>query len=203
MRTQQDHEIQKPPTMKQRNLLYFATGGCLVFTIVAGLYFLFRTTLPSADITSLPKSTVYALSVESIEPGQTLAFRLDDAPVVIWRRNFAQKVQALELLGADFNGNADLLEEIRATAEIEIEPGRVLHFEWFVVSPINTGGYGCIVLSEAGDLGGFYDPCQDVHFDLWGRVRTGATKVDLQVLPWSISDDGNVITVDVGDAPKL
>lgn len=189
--------------MKQLSFLYLATGGWFVLTVIAGVYYLFQATLPAEDVTSVPKSTVYTLSVKSFEPGQTAMFRLDDAPVVVWRRDFAQKVQALELLGVDFSGNANLLEEVRATDEIEIEPGRVLHFEWFVVSPINTGGIGCIVRSDAGDLGGFYDPCQDVHFDLWGRVRIGPTEADLQALPWNISEDGNEIIVNVGGAPRL
>ncbi len=189
--------------MKKGNFLYYAAGGWLSLTVMAGIYFLFQATLPSADVASVSRSNVYILDVENFEPGQSATFRLDGVPVVIWRRDFVQKVQALELLGFEFNGNTSLLEEVRAKAEIEIEPDRVLRFEWFVVSPINTGGYGCMVLPDAGDLGGFFDPCQDVHFDLWGRVGKGPTEVDLQVFPWSISDDGSAVTVDVSNAPRL
>lgn len=189
--------------MKKNIFLYYATVGWLVLAVMAGVYFLFQAMLPSADVASVSRPTVYTLGVESLEPGQSTTFRIDEVPVVVWRRDFEQKVQALEILGVDFNGNASLLEEVRANQEIEIEPDRVLRFEWFVVSPINIGGYGCIVLPDAGDLGGFYDPCQDVHFDLWGRVGKGPTEVDLQVLPWSISDDDSAIFVDVSNAPRL
>jgi ubiquinol-cytochrome c reductase iron-sulfur subunit len=189
--------------MKPANFLYAATGGVLLLTVAAGVYFLFQTMSPSADIPSGPRNTVYTLSVEGFEPGQVSTYRLDGVLVVVWRRDFEQKVQSLELLGVEIDGNADLLEMVRTSDQIEIEPDLVLHFEWFVESPINTGGYGCIVLSDAGDLGGFYDPCQDVHFDLWGRVRSGSTEADLQILPWNISDDASVITVDVGNAPRL
>ncbi|WP_170333325.1 hypothetical protein [Ruegeria arenilitoris] len=183
--------------------MYYATGGWLFLTVMAGVYYLFQAMLPSADVASVPRPAVYTLDVENFEPGQSAMFRLDEVPVIIWRRNFEQKVQALELLGFEFNSNASLLDEVRANEEIEIEPDRVLRFEWFVVSPINTGGYGCIVRPVSGDLGGFYDPCEDVHFDLWGRVGKGPTEVDLQVLPWSISDDRSAITVDVSNAPRL
>ncbi|WP_170409337.1 hypothetical protein [Ruegeria atlantica] len=189
--------------MKKSNFLYYAAGGWLFLAVMAGVYFLFQATLPSADVARVSRPTVYTLDVENFEPGQSATFRLDQVPVVIWRRDFKQKVQALELLGVEINGNANFLEEVRVNEEIEIEPDRVLRFEWFVVSPINTGGHGCIALPDAGDLGGFYDPCQDVHFDLWGRVRKGPTNMDLQVLPWSISDDSSAIIVDVSNAPRL
>lgn len=203
MGAQLDQELQKPTNMKKSKALYFATGGMLVLTVALGVYFLFQTMSPTADITSAPRNTVYTLSVEGFEPGQTATYRLDGVPVVVWRRNFEQKVQALNLLGVEVNGNADLLEEVRTTDKIEIEPDLVLHVEWFVVSPINTGGYGCIVLPDAGDFGGFVDPCQGVHFDLWGRVQSGPTEADLQIPPWNISEDASVITVDVGNAPRL
>ena len=145
---------------------------------------------------------MYTLNVEGFEPGQAVTFKIKEIPVVVWRRDFGQKVHALELLGIDIGGDANLLEEIRNNEEIKIEPNRILGIEWFVVSPINTGGYGCIVQPNAGDLGGFYDPCQDVHFDIWGRVERGPTDADLQVLPWSISEDGTVIAVDIAGAPR-
>lgn len=189
--------------MKRQNFLYYATGGWFALTVMSGAYFLFQSTLPSADIVAAtPRVTVFAVSIEDWEPGQTAHFSLDNIPVVVWRRNYTQKVEALEILGVDFGEYPDLLEDIRDIGEIEFEPGRVLRFEWFVVNATNIGGYGCIVLPDAGDFGGFHDPCQDVHFDLWGQVQTGPTEMDLQSLPWTISDDGNKITVDIRTAQR-
>lgn len=202
MRTQLDQELQKPTDVKQPKALYFATGGMFVLTVGLAVYFLLQTMSPTADIVSASRRTVFTLNVESFEPGQTATYRLDGVPVVVWRRDFEQKVQALEQLGANVSGDADLLGEVRMTDAIEIEPDRVLHLDWFVVFPINTGAYGCVVLSDAGDLGGFFDPCQRAHFDLWGRVQTGANGADLQVPPWHISEDSRVITVDIGNAPR-
>ena len=121
--------------------------------------------------------------------------------MIVWRRDFEQKVRALEQLGVQFFGDEALLEEVRTTSEVEMSSGETLQIEWLVISPINTGGWGCIVQSEAGDFGGFFDPCQSVHFDLWGRVQSGPTQSDLQGLPWSFSEAEDTIIVDTSRAP--
>ncbi|MEM7722076.1 MAG: hypothetical protein AAF376_06850 [Pseudomonadota bacterium] len=143
------------------------------------------------------------MDVAHFEPGHSEIVLLNESPVLIWRRNFEQKVLAFEQIGANFDENPELLEEIRNAQEMEIEPGRVLRFEWVVLSPLNTGGLGCAVLADAGDFGGFLDPCQNAHFDLWGRPRRGPTDADLYVIPWAMSDDGQTITVDVAGAPVI
>lgn len=71
------------------------------------------------------------------------------------------------------------------------------------MSPVNTGGLGCIVTPNDGDFGGFLDPCEDVHFDLWGRVQAGPTEANLQVLSYRISQDGRFNFVDLSEAPKV
>lgn len=188
--------------LKISNALYFATGGMLVFTFAISLFFLFRAMSPTADVFIDPNADGYLVNVQNFEPGQKRWFQLGDAPIVIWRRSFKQKVQALEQLGIAANGNAKLIDEIKSSAEIEVESGLVVHLEWFVVSPINTGGYRCNVLPGAGTFDGFFDPCRGVHFDLWGRVRSGPTKKDLVIPPWVISGDEKHILVNVSDAPK-
>lgn len=95
--------------MKRSNALYTATGGMLVLTVAVAANFMFQTMSPTADITSAPRNTVYTLNVEGFEPGQTATYKLDGVPIVVWRRNFDQKVQALDQLGLEVNGNADLL----------------------------------------------------------------------------------------------
>lgn len=189
--------------MKRQNALYYATGGVIVLAVLIGVNFLFQAMQRTADVTYVPKSTVHALSVVDLEPGRAGSFKLGHVPVIVWRRDFDQQIDALEILGADIRENPKLLEEVKTSGEIEIEPGRVMPLEWFVVGSINRGGYGCIVLPRAGDFGGFLDPCQDVHFDLWGQVKSGPTETDLQLLPWSMSDDGEAIYIDIADAPAM
>ncbi len=189
--------------MNRNNLLFYATGLCFVFVVIIGLSSLFEAMQPTRDIASRPKSTVRSIPVDSFERGEVKVLKFGNIPYVIWRRDFAQQVEALEQLGVQISENPDLLNQIKTSGEIEIEPGRVLRVEWFVVSPINVGGYGCIVLQNAGDFGGFFDPCQSVHFDLWGQVKSGPTKENLKVLPWSKSDDGTTIYVDLANAPEV
>ncbi len=163
---------------------------------------MFQSTLLSADVKSVSRSKVYALSVEGFEPGQISTVRLGDVKVTVWRRDFQQKVQAFEQLGIDVSPSEQRLENVRTNAAIEIGQGRVLRFEWFVVNPVNVGGSRCVVIPQAGDLGGFYDPCQHIHFDLWGRAEDGSTEVKLQVVPWRISDDGSEIHIEVVSTPR-
>ncbi len=189
--------------MKRTSPLYYATGICVVFAVIFGVNFLFAAMQPTRDVTRQPESSVRSLPIENFEQGDVKVFKLGKVPVVVWRRNYAQRIEALEQLGTHVNENSDLLDEIISNGSIEIEPGGVLRLEWFVVSPINIGGYGCIVLQNAGDFGGFFDPCQGVHFDLWGQVKKGPTVANLQAIPWTLSDDGRTIYVNIAGAPKL
>lgn len=72
-----------------------------------------------------------------------------------------------------------------------------------VVSTVNTGGLGCIALANAGDAGGFFDPCDDVHFDAWGRVAKGGPAADLMLSPIDLSEDRETLRVDIGPASAL
>lgn len=191
----------------KKGILFFATTGLLALTAVAGLRFLIEATQVSKDFTNASTSNVYTIETARIDLGQAEVFRLDGIPFVVWRRDLAQKVQAVELLVKDLGEAPETLEkvlqELQDTGHLKTKEGDVLRLEWFVVSPINTGGLGCIVTPNAGDFGGFLDPCQDVHFDLWGRARAGPTDADLQVLPYSMSKDGRFISVDLEDAPQI
>lgn len=192
----------KPKSSNKNNTLYYVTATWLGIAALVGIYFLLQTTQPTSDIDPLPETTLYTLDVESVEPGETSTFILDDVPVIVWRRDFAQQIHALDLLGIDLSKHANALEELRARGEIELEAGRTLRVEWFVVGAINPGGYGCMVVPTIRDVGGFFDPCQEVLFDLWGRVSDGPTKDDLQVLPWRFSERNKWVFVDVAGAPK-
>ncbi|MBF9036233.1 hypothetical protein HKCCE2091_18465 [Rhodobacterales bacterium HKCCE2091] len=140
---------------------------------------------------------------EHFEPGRVSTIWLDERPITVWRRDFDQKVRSLEQLGLTTELHERILGEIRDREEFEIEPGQVVQFEWFVASPVNTGGSGCLVMPESGAVDGFFDPCESVHFDLWGRVRRGPSETDLFVPPWVFSDDRRLIIVDIRDAPVI
>lgn len=89
------------------------------------------------------------------------------------------------------------------TLAFELGSEKFSRLEWFVVSPINTGGIGCVVLARAGEYGGFFDPCQGAHFDLWGRIQKGPTTQNLKVAPINLAEDGQSELIDLTDMPKL
>lgn len=189
--------------MKRPSLLFFATGVVFVFTVVIGISSLFGAMQPTKDVTSRSLPTVRSITVVDFAQGEAKVIKFGKVPVVLWRRDEAQQIKALEQLGVHVGDDPELRDQVKANSAIEIEPGKILRLEWFAVSPINIGGYGCIVLSNAGEFGGFFDPCQSVHFDLWGQTKTGPTKVNLKPIPWKLSNDGTTIYVDLADAPEI
>ena len=189
--------------MTRQSLLFYATGVCFAFTVLVAVSSLFDAMRPTKDLTSRSQSSVRSISVENFAQGEAKFFKFGKVPVVVWRRDYAQQIKALEHIGLHVGEDLKLLDEVKANGAIEIESGKVLRLEWFVVSPINVGGYGCIVLRNAGDFGGFFDSCQSVHFDLWGQAKAGPTKANLKPIPWTLSDDGTTIYVDLTSAPKV
>jgi ubiquinol-cytochrome c reductase iron-sulfur subunit len=191
-------------TLKRPKFLFLATAVCVFLVIFIGVNFLLKAMLPTKDVSNWASNTVRLLSVENFEPGQIEIFILDNVPVVVWRRDYAQQIKALEQLGVVIGTNPNMLDEIKANGEIEIQRGRVLRLEWFVVSAINTHAYACIVLQNAGDFDGFFDPCRGDHFDLWGKVKKGGpSQANLKALPWIISEDGTTVYVDIAGAPVV
>lgn len=68
---------------------------------------------------------------------------------------------------------------------------------------INTGGIGCLALPKAGLHDGFYDSCQNVHFDMWGRVMSRPTDQNLIVVPSTYVNDKAKIIFDLSNLPEV
>lgn len=181
------------------DLLYYATGAWFILTLLLAVYFLFKSTVPPSNTVT---PSVYSLTVKDIQPGTHALFKVGDVPITVWRRSYEQKVQALEQLGFQLRSKRELLQFIRTHDEFELTQDRILNFEWFVVSPVNSDQRGCVVIPDAGSLNGFYDYCENTHFDLWGRAKTEEGDISLHVFPWALSDDRSMLTVDVSSAPE-
>lgn len=50
---------------------------------------------------------------------------------------------------------------------------------------------------------GFYDPCPNVHFDMWGRVVSGPTDKNLIVVPATYVNDKTKIIFDLSNLPEV
>jgi ubiquinol-cytochrome c reductase iron-sulfur subunit len=66
-----------------------------------------------------------------------------------------------------------------------------------------TRGIGCVALRNVGLHDGFYDPCQNVHFDMWGRAMTGPTDKNLIVVPATYVVDRAKIIFDLSNLPEV
>ena len=143
----------------------------MLLTVLIGIYFLFSGMKPSADVASQHDNDIHQVSVAEIKPGDVRQIALNQRPIIIWRRSNEEIAQAMALLDPKVTPETwlTMLHDGRLAQELEAD--EFARLEWFVVSPINTGGMGCLVLAKAGDYRGFFDPCQSAHFDLWGRLQ--------------------------------
>jgi len=184
--------------------LYYITAGWLLLTVFMGLYFLFNGMKPSADVEARLQSNIHRISVGEMAPGDVNQFQMDRRPIVIWRRNNAEIARAMALLDPATSPEEWLAVVKDGTLALELGADKFARLEcaeWFIVSPINTGGIGCVVLTKAGDYRGFFDPCQGAHFDLWGHLQKGPTPEDLKVVPMNVSEDGQSVLIDLTEVP--
>ncbi len=187
---------------KQGVTLYYITIGWVLLTVVVGAYFLFGATNLTADVTARNgQSGILRVRIDNLVPGEPATLKIGRTPVVVWRRDQQEILSALAQLDLGFS-NEELQAALDNGTLVNIFGAEVLHrVEWFVASPINVGGFGCVVLTQAGDFGGFLDPCQKVHFDLWGRPRKGPTTHDLTVITPRFDDGGKSLILDLRDLP--
>ncbi|MEL6427094.1 MAG: hypothetical protein AAFQ33_16735, partial [Pseudomonadota bacterium] len=120
--------------------MYFSTGLCLVLGVLAGTNFAFSAIAPIADSQSALQKNVYRFGVAEFEPGLGRQVLFSDGPLTVWRRDLDQKRQTIEQLGLTASEERWLLDRLRNGLVAEVEPGTILHVEWFVVSPVHTGG---------------------------------------------------------------
>lgn len=164
------------------NSLYFSTGLCLILGVLAGTNFAFSAIAPIADSPNALKKNVYRFGVAESERGLGAQVLFSDGPLTVWRRDLDQKRQAIERLGLAASEERWLLDRLRNGSVAEVEPGTILHVEWFIVSPVHIGGTRCVVLCWARAFDGFLDLCLNVQFDLV-RVCVARASADGSVCP--------------------
>ena len=175
----------------------------MLLTVFIGFHFLFNSLKPSADVEAQHQNNIHRVWVADLERGDINRFQVDRRPIVIWRRNSEEIAKAMALLDPTSSPKEWLTVLNDGTLALELGSEGFSRLEWFVVSPVNTGGMGCVVLTKAGDFGGFFDPCQGAHFDLWGRIQKGPTAQNLKVAPMKLAEDGQSVLIDLTEMPKL
>ncbi|WP_171181380.1 ubiquinol cytochrome C oxidoreductase [Ruegeria sp. HKCCD8929] len=188
--------------MKKKGvILYYVTAGYAALTLATGLYFLSAGTKPTADVEASYQNNLHSIWLGNWEPGEVRTFRIDGKPIVLWRRDTAEIAAAMEQFDPDISKEEWSKALNDGTLALEMGPETYNRLEWFIASPINVGGYGCIVLAKAGDYDGFLDPCQAVHFDMWGHPKKGPTTENLNVTPAQFSEDRQTVFLDLSGMP--
>ncbi len=184
------------------NFLYYLTAGWAALIVTVGLYYLFSSAEPTADVEARYQARMQTVPIESWEPGDVRTLVFGRKPVVIWRRDQAEMAAAMSQADPSIP-QEDWAEALNdGSLATLLGPEEFARIEWLIVSPINTGGFGCIVLTKAGDYDGFFDPCQGAHFDLWGRPQRGPTDKNLKVHPIYFAEGGQSLVLDLSTLPS-
>ena len=189
--------------MKKKSVtLYYMTAGWLLLGVIIGGHFLFTSMKPTADVKAKYRTNVHRIWIGELEPGDVTVLHIDQKPIVVWHRDLEEIATAMAQLEPEISREEWSTALTDGTLALEIGADAYTRLEWFIASPVNVDGLGCIVLSKTGDYEGFFDPCQGAHFDLWGRSQKGPAPQSLKVTPAQFSDDRLTVLLDLTDMPK-
>lgn len=194
--------------LKRENLLYCVTAGFLILTVFKALSFLTESLHPTADIRAQSREIDRILSIRSIDvddwrPGDVKLLSFGNIPVMIWRRDRNEMTAAIEQFLSTSTPPDDEASSGRQILSQMFSYDPAFMAEWLIVSPVNTGGIGCLVIPNAALHDGFFDSCQNVHFDMWGRVMSGPTDKNLIVVPATYVNDKTKIIFDLSNLPEV
>ena len=131
---------------------------------------------PAADTLALSTTEV---DLAPIEEGMSIT--------VVWRGKpvFIRKRTAKEIAAA----KADDASQMK---DPEADSKRVKKPEWLIMVGICTH-LGCIPLGQdgaaVGEFGGWFCPCHGSHYDTSGRIRKGPAPRNLDIPPYTLGDD--------------
>lgn len=194
--------------LKKGNILYSVTAGFFILTVFKALSFLTESLHPTADIQAHAREIDRILSIRSIEvddwrPGDAKLLSYGNIPVLIWRRDRHEMTAAIEQFWSTSTPSNDEASSGRPILSQMVSYDPAFMAEWLIVSPVNTGGIGCLVLPKTELHDGFYDPCQNTHFDMWGRVVSGPTDKNLIIVPATYVNDKAKIIFDLSNLPEV
>tara|TARA_R110002033_G_scaffold93692_1_gene142859 strand:- start:2564 stop:3166 length:603 start_codon:yes stop_codon:yes gene_type:complete len=193
MMRQTSDETDQLPATERRDFLYYATASTGAVAAGAAVWPLINSMNPSADVTA---SGTVRVDLSGVEPGQRITVKWQGRPVFVWRRSPAaiEAARAVDLTQlpdpvdeAGENPNASGEEPALDENRVAGEDG-----EWLVVIGVCTH-LGCIPLgqdgSAVGEFGGWFCPCHGSHYDTSGRIRKGPAPRNLDIPPYNLGDD--------------
>ena len=175
----------------RRDFLYVATGAFAAVGGAAAIWPLIDQMNPDASALALASIEV---DLSSIEVGQSITVQWRGKPVFVRRRTAAEVEEAksvpVEILPDPIARNDNLSGDVPATDENRAAEGKE---EWLVMVGICTH-LGCVpkgqkVGDAKGDFGGWFCPCHGSHYDTSGRIRKGPAPRNLDIPPYDLGDD--------------
>jgi len=186
--------------MQRLHTLYIVTATAVVLSLILGVVFLARTTLPSADVIARQAASRPIIKVSDFNPGEVEIVSLNSRRVIVWRRNEADRT-----LAASQNAPEDWRHQNsrvlgKAESVFADDSNLTLNSEWFFALAEFTNPYKHLLL-RVGDFEGFFEGHYAIHFDLAGRVRKGYESTNLTVIEAEYVDDGHSIQLYLDGKP--
>ncbi|MEO0547697.1 MAG: hypothetical protein AAF035_12190 [Pseudomonadota bacterium] len=176
------------------------TAVAVLLSLVAGLLFVMRSSLPSADVIARQTASRPIINVSDFAPGEVKFVTLNSLRVIVWRRDEADKsLAASQNSPADWRyQNSPVLGQTQAV--FADDANLTLNGEWFFAVAEFSNPYKYLLL-RAGDFGGILEGRYAGHFDLAGRIRKGGGRSNLTVIKAEYVDDGKQIQLDLDGTP--
>lgn len=182
--------------MRRPQSLYIVTAVTVLFSVFSSIVLLLQTGLPSADVIAREAAQRPVIKVSDFNPGDVEIIRLNNLPVIVWRRSEADRK-----LAASQNTPEVWRHQ---SSQIFGNPERVfaddanltLDHEWFFALA-NFPSKLSYVLLRAGNYNGFFEGRYAVHFDLSGRILKGGGSENLTVINAKYIEDGESIQLNL------
>jgi ubiquinol-cytochrome c reductase iron-sulfur subunit len=131
---------------------------------------------PSDDVLALANVEV---DLSPVQEGTTITVKWRGKPLFIRRRT------------------PEEIETARATPlsvlkDPQADDNRVKKPEWLIVLGVCTH-LGCVPLPNQGEYNGWFCPCHGSHYDISGRIRKGPAPANLEVPPYTFTEDQKIL----------
>ena len=185
--------------MEQPKTLFFITATAVLLIALVGVILLVRTGLPTADV--IAEEQAQRIKVSDFDPGDVEIIRIKNLPIIVWRRDETDKNLAASQNTPDAWPQQYSKVLGRSEAVFADDANLTLDGEWFFALARFPSKYSYVLL-RTGNFEGFFEGRYAGHFDLSGRIRTGALNDNLTVIGAEYSDDRQSIHLNLKGIPE-
>lgn len=185
--------------MQHPKTLFVVTATAVLLTALVGMIFLARTGLPTADV--IAEEQAQRIKVSDFDAGDVEIVRINNLPIIVWRRDEADKSLAASQNTPDAWPRQYSTILGRSEPVFADDANLTLDGEWFFALVKFPSKYSYVMLRN-GDFKGFLEGRYAGHFDLSGRIRTGGLSENLTIISAEYSDDRQSIELNLRGLPK-